>query len=113
MKSEPASQKMNSDLFGAMNPPRPGEKNGRRSFQINESLKTITGIIVPFEWDTQLEVIAIAISAPGEKEYEIEMDGMGKSLVKYKQLSVTVEGHLSPSHKSAGLIKVQAYSFNE
>lgn len=112
MKPEFSSQKIKSNLFEAIKPLQPGENNSRRSLPVRESLKTITGIIVPFEWDKQLKVIAIAISAPGEKEYEIEMDGMGKSLAKYAQLPVTVEGYLSPSHKSAGLIKVQAYSFN-
>lgn len=78
-----------------------------------QKLKIFFGLIVPVEWDQQQNIIQIAISTPGEREYEIEMDGMGKSLIKHIRHQVNLEGYLSPSHKSAGIIKVQAYSVSD
>ena len=54
----------------------------------------LRGIIVPCNWDEQDNVISIAISAIDEKEYPIEMNGMGRNLMKHIAHEVRLEGHL-------------------
>lgn len=54
----------------------------------------LRGIIVPCSWDEQDNVISIAISAFDEKEYPIEMNGMGRNLMKHITHEVRLEGYL-------------------
>jgi hypothetical protein len=55
---------------------------------------TLTGIIVPFDWDQDGNAISIAISTHGEEEYLICNDDKGKNLYKFIQDSVKVRGQI-------------------
>ena len=99
---------ISSNLFSV-----PGKEKAILSGRDFGKLKVLVGIVVPYAWDSQHSIIEIAISTPGEREYQIDMNGMGKSLMKYLHRPVNVEGYISPSHKSAGVINVQAYSVED
>jgi len=60
---------------------------------------TLRGIIVPCNWDEQDNVTSIAISAIDEREYPIEMNGMGKNLMKHISHEVRLEGYLCRSRQ--------------
>lgn len=53
---------------------------------------TLKGIIIPADWDTKGNVLAIAISTHGEEEYLICNDDNGKKLYNFIQSLVKVRG---------------------
>lgn len=70
----------------------------------------VRGIIIPNNWDNQDNVISIAISAVGEREYSIEMNGMGKNLMKHISREVRLAGLIyKNSDSNRDTIKVQVY----
>ena len=70
----------------------------------------LRGIIIPDNWDEHDNVTAIAISAVGEKEYPIEMNGMGKNLLKHISHEVCLEGHVCRNlDLDREFIRVQLY----
>lgn len=66
----------------------------------------IKGIIVPNKWDGKDNVTSIAISAAGEREYPIEMNGMGKRLTNYISQQVRLEGVID---KNSEVISVNLF----
>lgn len=56
------------------------------------ALVTLKGIIIPADWDTKGNVIAIAISTDSEEEYLICNDDKGKKLFNFIQDLVKVRG---------------------
>lgn len=54
----------------------------------------LRGIIVPCNWDEHDNVTSVALSAFDEREYPIEMNGMGKNLMKHINHEVRVKGIL-------------------
>lgn len=74
---------------------------------------SLKGIIVPCKWDENDKATAVSISAAGEKEYPIEMNKMGKSLLKHVRHEVYLEGLLRGSEEnSADLVRVQFYELH-
>jgi len=70
----------------------------------------IKGIIVPNEWDDKDNVISVAIATAGEREYPIEMNGMGKSLLKNISQQVRLEGVIDKNRGyNCGIISVNSY----
>ena len=57
-------------------------------------LITLKGIIIPVDWDTKGNAVAIAISTQGEEEYLIWNDTIGKRLFNFIQDSVKVRGEI-------------------
>jgi len=58
-------------------------------------LVTLKGIIVPVDWDSKGNAVAIAISTHGEQEYLICNDNKGKKLFNFIQDLVKVRGKIS------------------
>lgn len=70
----------------------------------------IRGIIIPYKWDDNDNICMVAISAAGERDYPIEMNGMGKSLVKHIQHQVRIEGILKKNiDQNSEVMFVEAY----
>jgi hypothetical protein len=69
---------------------------------------TLTGIIIPTDWNDQ-EVVAAAVATADEKEYRIDKNRKGKELLAYLQRQVEATGALGKDEKGRALITVTRY----
>ena len=53
---------------------------------------TIHGIVTPYDWDEEGNIIALTISALNEEEYLIDRNTKGKELIKHLHKQVRVTG---------------------
>jgi hypothetical protein len=70
---------------------------------------TLTGIIIPTDWNDDQEVIALALATADETEYRINGNRKGKELRGYLQRQVEVTGLLNLDGKSRQIITVKRY----
>ena len=70
---------------------------------------TLTGIIIPADWNDDQEVIAVALATADEKEYRIGGNRKGKELLGYLQRQVEVTGALNQDGKGGMDITVKRY----
>jgi len=54
--------------------------------------RTITGIVIPSNWDEEDNVIRVAIKAPDYEEYIVEPSRQGKQLLSMIDRTVRVRG---------------------
>jgi hypothetical protein len=70
---------------------------------------TLTGIVIPADWNDDQEVVAAALAMADEKECRIGGNRKGKELLGYLQRQVEVTGPLSEDEKSGMVITVKRY----
>jgi len=73
---------------------------------------TVMGIVIPIEWDENGNPLATTISTPGEREYLVEQDLMGKELLGLVRQEIEVIGVLRrgiKGIKGGNTIRVSSY----
>jgi hypothetical protein len=78
--------------------------------------ESLTGIIVPIEWDEDGTPLAIAIATEDEKEYRIDdANRKGRSLRKLLRKRVSIQGAVSGESIGPGrkLVKVSSFKLLE
>ena len=70
---------------------------------------TLTGIVIPADWNDDQEVVAVALATPDEKEYRIDVNRNGRELLDHLQRQVEVTGPLSEDEKGRRVITVRRY----
>ena len=70
---------------------------------------TMTGIVIPADWNDDQEVVAVALATPDEKEYRIGGNRKGRELLDHLQQQVEVTGPLSEDEKGRRVITVSRY----
>jgi hypothetical protein len=70
---------------------------------------TLTGIVIPVDWNEDQEVIAAALATADEKEYQIGGNRKGKELLSFLQHQLEVTGVLSKDDKGRPVITVRRY----
>ncbi len=70
---------------------------------------TLTGIVIPADWNDDQEVVAAALATPDEKEYRIDGNRKGRELLDHLQQQVEVTGPLSEDEKGRRVITVRRY----
>ena len=70
---------------------------------------TITGVIVPEDWDKHDRVIRIAIKTPYYEEYIVEQNNQGKELLALIDENVKVTGSVRKRVDGAITINVKRY----
>jgi len=70
---------------------------------------TLTGIVIPADWNDDQEVVAVALATPDEKEYRIDANRKGRELMDHLQHQVEVSGPLSEDEKGRRFITVRRY----
>jgi hypothetical protein len=70
---------------------------------------TLTGIVIPVDWNDDQEVIAVALATSDEKEYQISGNRKGKELLSCLQQQVEVTGALSKDDRGRPVIAVRRY----
>jgi len=68
----------------------------------------LQGIVIPALWDDQGKVIGLAIHAFDEKEYFVEPDGLGRTLMTRIHKTVEVSGKVRKNREGKASLKVQA-----
>jgi hypothetical protein len=70
---------------------------------------TLTGIVIPADWNDRQEVIAAALATADEKEYRISTTKKGKELLGVLQREVEATGVLDRDEKGRNVITVRSY----
>jgi hypothetical protein len=76
---------------------------------IDNELITITGIVIPVDWDEEGNALAAAISSPDEQEYFIKQDAKGKELVGLMRQEIEVSGVVRKGIKGRKTVTVKNY----
>ena len=70
----------------------------------------VQGIVTPYYWDADSNIVQISLNAEDETVYLIEPDIIGKSLEKYIQKRVRLRGELNKDPLGIQKIKIDEYS---
>jgi hypothetical protein len=70
---------------------------------------TLTGIVIPADWNDRQELIAAAIATADEREYRITANKKGKELLDCLQRQVEATGALGRDEKGREMITVKNY----
>lgn len=70
---------------------------------------TLTGIVIPADWNDDQEVISAALATADEKVYQIGGNRKGKELLSFLQRQFEVTGTLSKDDKGRPVITVRRY----
>lgn len=70
---------------------------------------TLTGIVIPADWNDDQEVIAAALATADEREYQIGGNRKGKELLAFLQHQLEVTGTLGKDDKGRPVITVRRY----
>lgn len=77
---------------------------------LNKALNTtLTGIVIPVDWNDDQEVISVALATADEKEYQIGGNRKGKELLGFLQHQLEVTGTLGRDDKGRPVIAVRRY----
>ena len=71
--------------------------------------RTITGIVVPEDWDPKNNVIGVAIKASDYTEYVVERNNEGKGLLALVDKKVRVRGAVRERLDGDVIITVKSY----
>ena len=71
---------------------------------------TLTGIVIPADWNDQQEVVAAALATADEREYRIAGNKKGKELLDALQQQVEVTGVLEKDEKGGSVITIRRYT---
>ncbi len=77
------------------------EKKGKES--------TISGIVVPNEWDDSDNVTGVAIQTENDEEYAVEHNPKGKELLRWLDHEVEVKGVVRQTPDDDMIISVKKY----
>lgn len=70
---------------------------------------TLTGIIIPADWNERHELIAVALATADEKEYRIGGGRKEKELLDLLHRQVEVTGPLTKDENGREIIAVRSY----
>jgi hypothetical protein len=70
---------------------------------------TLTGIVIPADWNDRQELIAAALATADEKEYRIAGNKKGKELLDCLQRQVEATGVLARDEKGRTVITIKHY----
>ncbi len=70
---------------------------------------TITGVVVPTDWDARGTISAVAISTPREEEYLVENGPLAEDLLDLYGADVLVTGTVSDDMEGNKMIAVESY----
>ena len=70
---------------------------------------TLTGIVIPVDWNDDHEVIVTALATANEKEYRIGGNRKGKELLAYLQRQVEATGTLREDEEGRLVITIRRY----
>ena len=70
---------------------------------------TLTGIIIPADWNDRQEVVALALATADEKEYRITGNKKGKDLLGVLQRQVEATGTVERDEKGRNVITIRRY----
>ena len=71
--------------------------------------RTITGIVIPAEWDDDDNITRVAIQTEDFDEYLVENSGKGKDLTAFIDYNVEVTGTVKRRADGESTIKVKNY----
>lgn len=74
-----------------------------------DDLTAIRGIVIPAEWDDEGNALATCIASPGEQEYLVEQDAMGKELLALIRQEIEVTGIVQQRKRGRNTIAVRTY----
>ncbi len=70
---------------------------------------TLTGIVIPVDWNDDHDVIVAALATADEKEYRIVGNRKGKELFAYLQRQVEATGTLGEDEEGRIVITIRRY----
>jgi hypothetical protein len=70
---------------------------------------TLTGIVIPVDWNDDHDVIVAALATADEKEYRIVGNRKGKELFAYLQRQVEATGALGEDEEGRMVITIRRY----
>jgi hypothetical protein len=70
---------------------------------------TLTGIVIPTDWNDRQEVIAAALATADEQEYRIARNKKGKELQDALQRQIEATGCLERDEKGRTVITIRRY----
>jgi hypothetical protein len=70
---------------------------------------TLTGLIIPIEWNDDLEVVAVALAMPDEKECRILSNRKGRELFGFLQHQVEATGMVERDDRGRDVMTVRRY----
>jgi hypothetical protein len=70
---------------------------------------TLTGIVIPADWNDHQEVVAAALATADEKEYRIAVNKNGKELLDVLQRQIEATGVLKRDEKGRNVITIRRY----
>jgi len=70
---------------------------------------TLTGIVIPADWNDRQEVVVAALATADEKEYRIAGNKKGKELLDALQRQVEATGALERDEKGRNVITIKHY----
>jgi len=85
------------------------QKMGKKKAKAGNELITVTGIVIPVEWDEHGNALATTVSTPGEREYLVEQDSTGKELLGLVRQEIEVSGVLGKGMEGGNTIRVSSY----
>jgi len=71
---------------------------------------TLTGIVIPADWNERHELIAVALATADEKEYRIGNNRKGKELLGLLHRQVEVTGPLTKDDSGREIVTVKGYT---
>jgi hypothetical protein len=71
---------------------------------------TLTGIVIPVDWNDDHDVIMAALATADEKEYRIAGNRKGKELLAYLQRQVEATGTLGEDEEGRIVITLRRYT---
>ena len=74
---------------------------------------TLTGIVIPADWNDRQELISAALATSDEKEYRIAGTKKGKELLDCLQRQIEAIGVLTRDEKGRNVITVKRYSVKQ
>ena len=77
------------------------KEKGRRVF--------LEGIVTPSAWDDQFRIIAVKISASGEKDYLVTGEEKGKELLNLVSQKLKITGDLHESENGNPMVTITSY----
>jgi hypothetical protein len=73
-------------------------------------MATLTGIVIPTEWDDDQEVVAVALAMPDEQECRILGNRKGRELLGFLQHQVEATGLLDRDDRGKAVMTVKRYN---
>jgi hypothetical protein len=90
--------------------PETDERQGRCDMALpRKKTVTLTGIVIPADWNDRQEVVAAALAMADEKEYRIAGNKKGKELLDVLQRQVEATGALDRDEKGRNVITIRRY----